>query len=132
MSGTNPAQLAVTDTPAAMFTVSDVFPVPPVQYIWKDHAPIATVCAGRFVHANVVVMPPAADWIEHGVAWLPTVALRVVGAMQGEGAVPCRYSGLPAAATVGACTDSAASPPKISASTKIASHPIQRGRRPCR
>src|SRR5579864_7928071 len=39
---TNPAQLAVADTPAAIVTSSRVFPVPPFQYIVKVHTPAAT------------------------------------------------------------------------------------------
>jgi hypothetical protein len=68
---TNPAQLAVTETPALTVTVSLVLPVPPVQYIVKLHTPADTVCAGRFVKPNTVVTPPDDDWIAQGVAWVP-------------------------------------------------------------
>lgn len=66
-----PAQLAVAETPAAMVTVSFVVADPPVQTIVNVHRPAATVCAGRFVKAQTVVMPPDVDRILQLVVRVP-------------------------------------------------------------
>ena len=94
--GTKSAQLAPDTTPALMVTVSTVLPVPPVQYMVKVHTPAVIVCAGRAVHAQVVMTPPDWDWIEHAVVREPAV-WSMVEATHGADPDPCRYRGLPAA-----------------------------------
>ena len=71
--GTNRAQLEPETTPALMVTVSSVLPVPPVQYMVNVHTPAVIVCAGRAVHAQVVMTPPDWDWIEQAVVRVPAV-----------------------------------------------------------
>ena len=88
MIATKPAQLAVAETPEVMLTESLVAPEPPDQYIVKVHTPAATVCAGSPVHAQVVVTPPAADWIAQGVARVPTFASMVLAVQPGAVPVP--------------------------------------------
>ena len=87
---TKPAQLAVAETPALTVTVSLVFPVPPVQYMVKDHTPAATVCAGRLVNPQVDVTPPAVDWMEQGVVCVPIVWSIVVATQAGDVPLPWR------------------------------------------
>jgi hypothetical protein len=93
MVGTNPAQLAVSETPALTVTVSLLLPVVgPVQYIVKSHRPAATVCSGRLVNAQTVVTPPVADWMLQAFAsgvLVPTF-WSMVDAVQGLAPVPCR------------------------------------------
>src|SRR5205807_2292437 len=52
-----------------MVTVSTVLPVPPVQYMVKVHTPAVIVCAGRAVHAQVVMVPPASARDPVGARW---------------------------------------------------------------
>src|SRR5262245_2980255 len=132
MVATNPAQLVVAEIPAVMLTLSLVEPVPPGQYIVKVHTPAATVCAGRPVHPQVVVIPPDADWIWQAVPRIPTEESIEVAVHPGAAPVPWRYRGLPAARTVGAFVDAIASALMTSASTPIATQPTQRGRRAIR
>src|SRR6266851_1772349 len=59
MVARKPAQLAVTDAPAAMVTVLLAFPGPSTQLKMKDQTPAATVWAGRLVKPQVAVVPTA-------------------------------------------------------------------------
>src|SRR5207249_5709317 len=84
-----------------MVTVSSVLPVPPVQYMVNVHTPAVIVCAGRAVHAQVVMTPPDWDWIEQAVVRVPAVC-SMVEAAHGATPDPWRYRGLPAAWLIGA------------------------------
>src|SRR5450759_4618859 len=101
---TNPAQLAVADTPALTVTASLVLPFPPVQYMVKVHTPAATVWAGRLVKPHVDVTPP--DRISQGVVLVPGAWSIALAIQAGDVPLPCRYSGLPAALTTGARDES--------------------------
>jgi hypothetical protein len=125
-AATKAAQLDVAETPAAIETVSLVLPVPPVQYMVNVHTPAATVCAGRLLNDHVLTTPPAADWIAHAVVWVPTAWSTVLAVQLGGVPVPCRYSGLPAALTVGAPSDASASEPNINTRMPTTTQPSQR------
>src|SRR5438132_4042317 len=125
---TKAAQLAVAETPAAMVTVSLVVPEPPVQYIVNVHTPAATVWAGRLLKDQVFTTPPAADWIAHAVAWVPTAWSTVLAVQPGAVPAPGRYSGLPAALTTGALSETNASDPNIKTSTPTTTQPSKRRR----
>src|SRR5260370_28055509 len=55
---TKPAQLDVSETPAATVTVSLVRPDPPGQYIVKIQTPAATGCVERLPNVQGVSPPP--------------------------------------------------------------------------
>ena len=72
------------------------------------HTPAVIVCAGRPVHAQVVMTPPDWDWIEQAVVRVPAV-WSMVEAAHGAAPDPWRYSGLPAAWLIGALVEPHAS-----------------------
>src|SRR5262245_29025952 len=96
----------------------------------KVHTPAAAVCAGRPLNVHVLVLAP--DWIWHVVPRAPTAWSTVLAAHAGAVPDPCRYSGLPAALTTGACVEAITRLPNISTSTAIANQPTQRVRRTAR
>src|SRR6266851_5588908 len=130
MVARNPAQLAVSETPAATVTVSLVLPLPPVQYMVKGQTPAATVCRGRLVNPQVDVTPPAAVWMAQAVVCVPIVWSSVLATHAGEVPLPCRYSGLPAASTTGARDESHASPLNVTRSATMTAQPTHRPRAP--
>ena len=87
---TNPAQLAVAETPAVIVTVSFVSGLPSFQYMVKAHIPAPTVCAGRLVNPQTLLTPAAVDLMTQGVGRMPITWFIVLATHAGDVPLPCR------------------------------------------